>query len=735
MIRTGAPGRATDKIPLNDIQRQAVFYDDGPELVFAGAGTGKTRVLTAKIAFLIQEKGIYPNRIFAATFTNKAAREMKERIEALIGIPCEGLWIGTFHSLCVRILRREAPSLGYKSSFSIYDRNDQTALIKKVLKELQIDERGIAPRQAIQAIGRFKSRCLSPEEVEKRTGGYYDEQIARIYRSYTSSLISLNAMDFDDLITNTVSLFRKEASARDFYQNNFSHVLVDEYQDTNISQFNLVKILSESHNNIFAVGDDDQSIYGWRGAHIENILNFEKHFKNTRIFTLEQNYRSTQPILDFANAVIVSGKQRASKRLWCQKAKGLPIEIVRYQNDRHEAEAIYSRIKEHTNKGIKPGEICVLFRTNAQSRAFEEEFRKRNLPYILVGAMSFYERKEIKDCMAYLRLVVNPSDDISFERIMNTPARGLGEKSKQALQKLARSTRRSLLGTVLSQDLTPLGARAQKGLEKIKTLFNTLIQLNDEGQSPQTILEHMLENSGYIAMLEADESEESVARLENINELHNTLRFWSGEWPDKNLGQFLEEVSLATDVDRWEEQDEAVNLMTLHCAKGLEFDVVFIAGCEDGILPSALNFEDPERLEEERRLLYVGITRARKSLHCSFTEQRWRFGSVMRMKKTRFFESIAEELYEFCDKGTAQLFRRREMGIEEKREPQKSLEHDNFSQDTVEYRLGQFVVHEKFGRGRIVNLSGFGGDLRLTILFDDSVRRKMIARLAKLEPA
>ncbi|MBD3319560.1 MAG: AAA family ATPase [Chitinivibrionales bacterium] len=735
MINTGAPGCVTDKIPLNDVQKQAVLYSEGPELVFAGAGTGKTRVLTAKIAFLIQEKGVYPNRIFSATFTNKAAREMRERVESLVGIPCDSLWIGTFHSLCVRILRREAPVLGYKSSFTIYDRDDQKAVIKKVLKELDIEERSIPPKRAIQAIARFKNQCMRPAEAENRAGGFCEEQIARIYRRYTAVLSAANAMDFDDLITNTVYLFTKEPAVRKAYQQRFSHILVDEYQDTNNSQLHFVKNLAGSNPNVFAVGDDDQSIYGWRGANVENILNFDKHFANTKIFMLEQNYRSTNPVLDFANALIVAGKKRSPKKLWCTVKTGTPVQIVRYEDDRQEASVIYEQIQKLGSTGIKPGSVCVLFRTNAQSRAFEAEFRKRNLPYVLVGAMSFYERKEIKDCCAYLRLVINRSDDVAFERIMNTPARGLGDKSKQALQQLARKTGKSMLETVLTQDLSQLGARAQKGFESLKDLFSLLIQMNDEGDSPQAILEQVLEGSGYLSMLEKEDTEESRARIENINELHTTMGFWKNEQPGKHLGDFLEEVSLATDVDKWEKQEGAVNLMTLHCAKGLEFDAVFIAGCEEGIVPSALNFEDPQRLEEERRLLYVGATRARKILQCSFTQQRWRFGSVMTMEKSRYLDAIPPGLYSFTDRGFGNMA---VQDSDDQPDTDDQSNHDDtgeFSQETVQYRLGQFVVHEKYGRGKIVNLSGFGGDLRLTVLFDDRRRRRLIARAANLSPA
>ncbi len=423
-----------DRMVLNTVQKEAVLYDNGPQLVFAGAGTGKTRVLTAKIAYLV-EKGVLPHQIFAATFTNKAAKEMRTRVESLINMPVNGLWIGTFHSMFTRILRRESTHIGYNANFSIFDTNDQTSLIKKVLKNLDIDDRSMQPRQALGSISRYKNACITPQKLEATVKGFYEQELLRVYKAYQKALKEQQAMDFDDLLLNAVLLFLQNQEILEKYRNLFRYILVDEYQDTNAAQFLLIKLLSEMHGHIFAVGDDDQSIYGWRGAQIENILSFEREFPQTKVFKLEQNYRSTKSILDFANAAISENRYRASKQLWTDQAKGNEVTIVKYRDDRQEAENISEKIAAMTTGKIQGRDIAILFRTNAQSRPFEDALRKRKIAYILVGGTSFYERAEIKDCLAYLRLLVNPKDDISFDRICNVPARGIGDKAKEVLSR------------------------------------------------------------------------------------------------------------------------------------------------------------------------------------------------------------------------------------------------------------------------------------------------------------
>ncbi|KMQ52190.1 ATP-dependent DNA helicase UvrD/PcrA [Chitinispirillum alkaliphilum] len=737
-----------DKMVLNSIQHQAVTYIDGPELVFAGAGTGKTRVLTAKIAYLISQ-GYSPDTIFAATFTNKAAREMRSRVESFLGMPAQGLWIGTFHSLCVRILRREASALNYTPYFSIFDSNDQLSLIKKMLKKFDVDDRTMPPKYLLAIISGYKSSCVSPDEVEQRAQGFRDREIAKLYKAYQKSLREQQAMDFDDLITNTVYLLRDNDQLLGKYQNMFRYVLVDEYQDTNTAQFRLVHLLSKGHRHIFAVGDDDQSIYGWRGAKIDNILSFENHFPQTKIFKLEQNYRSTKEIINFSNAIIAHNINRAAKKLWTDRSGGSQVLVSRYRDDRQEAQSVGEKVQMLLEK-MRGSDIAVLFRTNAQSRSFEEAFRKMNIPYVLVGGTSFYDRAEIKDCIAYLRLLVNSKDNISFERIVNVPPRGLGDKARKDLIAAAEKNGRSLLETVLSGEAANLSARSQKGFAQLKEIFELLKDMESAGEGPDEILRQILQLSGYMDMLSQQESEEAAGRIENINELLNALAAWAQENPGKSLNGFLEEVSLASDVDSWEVRDNAVNFMTMHCAKGLEFKHVFLVGMEDGIIPSRQNIEDEAKIEEERRLFYVGATRAMGQLECSYVDQRRRFGEILPSEPTRFLQDVSKSLFSFKDQtsffGARQDIRppihsqsRYRSQQTQKRRARNEKSYDKysapeyFSQEAVEFRMGQTVTHKTYGRGRILSLSGSGEDMKLTVLFNDGTRRRLMAKFANLE--
>ena len=797
-----------DGMVLNSVQREAVAYIDGPELVFAGAGTGKTRVLTAKIAYLI-DRGYSPSAIFAATFTNKAAAEMRERVEKFINAPLSGLWIGTFHSLCSRILRREAEAIGYPQAFTIYDTNDQLSVIKKLLKEFDIDDRTMPPKYLLSIISSRKSSCITPEQFEEAANGFRDREIAKLYRSYQRALKEQQAMDFDDLISNTVYLLRGSEELLKKYQDRFKYVLVDEYQDTNKAQFLLVHLLSKSHNKIFAVGDDDQSIYGWRGAQIENILSFEKEFPQTKVFKLEENYRSTTAILNFANAAISANKVRSPKELFTGRAAGTPVKINRFRDDRQEAEYVASECGKLLQK-MQGTAISVLFRTNAQSRVFEESFRKKRIPYVLVGGMSFYERAEIKDCMAYLRLLVNIKDDVSFERIMNVPARGLGDKAKESLVSIAKERGMSMLQAVLAGHGEGIGGRSSKGFIDLRETFEMLAHSVEKKLPPADILNDCLQASGYMEMLKerAVLSEEDASRIENVNELMNALSAWQEENGGKGLSDFLEEVSLASDIDGWSRKDNAVNFMTLHCAKGLEFRAVFLVGVEDGIIPSRQNIDDENKVEEERRLFYVGCTRAMDALECSYADQRFRFGNIQPSEPSRFISEIPKERYTFSN-GTvyfgsdndgagrggafsnsssfrnkpafgAASGRRREIVFDDDvpyrdnhdQKGQKYVYDDEFSgkyahnqknqknvyddessnrhntnqknfgdeiSDThthdqkKQYRMGQHVTHKIYGKGKIVNISGLGDDAKLTVLFNDGVRRKLMAKFAKLE--
>ncbi len=755
MINSLNRGSILDRLVLNQVQRDAASYDNGPQLVFAGAGTGKTRVLTAKICFLI-ELGIPPSGIFAATFTNKAAKEMRTRVEEYLGRSCNGMWIGTFHSLCTRILRNESGVIGFKNSFSIYDTDDQLVLIKRVMKKLEIDDRSASPRALLGKISRLKNNCITPREASNKAVGYSEQELVNVYKTYQRSLTDQDAMDFDDLIMMTVMLFKSAPEILQKYQNVFKYYLIDEFQDTNVSQFELVKLLAKSSGKLFAVGDDDQSIYSWRGAQVKNILSFEHEFKDTKVFKLEQNYRSTKKILDFANAVIAENTARAPKQLWSDRKDGEQVIVSRYRDDRQEAEIIAAKVRKLIDKNTRGTEIAVLFRTNAQSRSFEESFRKYKIPYVLVGGMSFYERMEIKDCIAFLRLLVNPRDGISFERIYNKPARGLGEKALESLSEKASATKLSLLETLLVSNPEEFGSRCKSGYSELKSMFELLISLYKSKGSLVEILKQSIDLSGYWKALNSEDCVENESRKQNIEELGNALAIWERENPEKDLAAFLEEIALVSDVDSWEKKEQAVNMMTMHSAKGLEFSNVFLVGIEDGIIPSKQNFENEASVEEERRLFYVGATRAIDSLECSYAERRLRFGQIQIESPSRFLEDVPPALYQYNNSSFIFEEERRVEFAEIRkvpvtsainkpkivRQPQR-MDYDDFgqpppsyssfSQETIEYRIGQHVKHKVHGPGRILSISGFGNDMKLTVLFNNGKRLKLMAKFAVFE--
>lgn len=670
---------------------------------------------------------------------------MKSRVEKLINSSCAGLWIGTFHSLCARMLRREARSIGYSSAFSIYDTTDQLSVIKRVMKELQIDEKTMQPKHLLNAISNHKNECVPPADLESTDLPLYKKYIVDAYTLYQRELKKDNAMDFDDLITNMVYIFRKNQDILAGYRKQFAYILVDEYQDTNTSQFLLVQLLALPRQNIFVVGDDDQSIYSWRGARIENILSFERVFPSARVFKLEQNYRSHQAILDFANAIIDANKNRAQKKLWTAKKEGSEIIVTRYRDERQEAECVADKVQILMTKNIPPGTIAILFRTNAQSRPFEEAFRKRNIRYVIVGGMSFYERKEIKDCLAYLRLLVNPHDSISCERILNVPARGIGAKSQERLAEITRTKSISLFDAIMAHEYGDVSGSAARGLDEFASVFSLLRESAGSNTPPHEILTQMLTITGYVEDLEQNSSEESHSRLENINELLNVLTVWDEENPGRTLADFLEEISLATDIDGWKQEDGAVNCMTFHAAKGLEFTAVFLAGIEDGLIPAKQNFDQEWKLEEECRLFYVGATRAMKFLECSYVDTRMRFGMVMPMEQSRYLERVSTGLYRFVDQSLEFIPKMYQVPVQEKkhrpqvheqnvtRSAKQYVPYDDFTQDTVQFRKGQAVIHNKYGQGKITAISGFGVDMQLTILFQDGSKKNMMAKFANLQ--
>lgn len=626
---------------LNNEQKEAVLNTEGPVLIFAGAGSGKTRVLTYRIAYLIEEKGVYPSNILAITFTNKAANEMKERAMSLLKKPCD-MWISTFHSACARILRIETDFLmGYKKNFIIYDSYDQEKIVKECLKELNYNEKNFPPREMLSKISNAKDQLLSPIRFADKYGNDFRlNKISNIYTLYQKKLKSDNAMDFDDILFNTVTLLESNENILRKYQQKFKYIMVDEYQDTNNCQYKLVNLLSKDHGNLCVVGDDDQSIYEWRGADIRNILNFEKDFPNAKVIKLEKNYRSTQNILDAANSVIVNNYGRKKKHLWTDRLEGSPIIYYQGYNEKEEASFIMEEIsKSYENLN----NFAVLYRTNAQSRIFEELCIANGIPYKIVGAHRFYDRKEIKDVIAYLRVLQNPESDVSLKRIINIPKRGIGKVTLEALDKYARENNDSLYGALLSVENVKGIGKKVKG--KIKDLIRLIAELmtTAEKEDISVVIEEVIGKSGYLEELERG-NEEDKGRAENIKELITAAIEYEDKNEDKSLTSFLENMALMSDIDGLDESREGITLMTLHSAKGLEFPVVFISGMEEGLFPGIRSILEGNRIEEERRLMYVGITRAKQKLYLTSALQRTLYGNTSYTMESRFLNEIPEEL-------------------------------------------------------------------------------------------
>ncbi|MCL2844221.1 MAG: UvrD-helicase domain-containing protein [Chitinivibrionia bacterium] len=744
---------------LNKVQREAVFYDGGSELVFAGAGTGKTKVLTSKIAWLLKEKHLYPNQIFAATFTKKAANEMRERVALAIGQSVEGMWIGTFHSLCSKILHTEAAKIGFTRNFTIYDTSDQQTLLKSVMKEAGADEARYPVKSMLSIISSHKNRFELPEALFAKLNAYSDRKIVELYAGYQNALKKANAMDYDDLMLQTLMLFDSDKETLKKYQNYFKFILVDEYQDTNHVQFLLIQLLSGGKTPVFAVGDDDQSIYSWRGAQIENILNFEHHFPNAKKFKLEQNYRSTEQILNFANTMIgASVKKRSGKELWTNKKDGSNVKVYNYSSDLMEAQRVCNEIVSAIAKGHSPSEIAVLYRTNAQSRLFEQHLQGK-APYVVVGGMSFYERKEIKDILAYLKFLVNPQDDVSLLRILNVPARGIGATSQEKIVVAAREIGVSCGEFIVSGGAqTLLRAKAADGVNDLRKIIINLRE-NMEKLSAKDLITEVLEQTNYIKILLEEKTEEANDRAENVKELVNAVSFWQMKNEEGNIADFIEEITLSSAIDEAEGTAEAVNLMTFHTAKGLEFDKVFLVGVEDDILPSGMSRDDSQKMDEECRLFYVGITRARKELNCSFAARRMRFGGIKPMYPSPFFTKIPKNTYtmfnlaneydmggfgnnfSFSQRNSAPSISKNVFSTPNTRatpdfvEKRVYVEDESlgFSGSAKKLRAGTMVSHTKFGVGRVLSITGFAEEERATILFDGGVRKQLMTSIAKLD--
>ena len=741
-----------DLTGLNPRQRDAVTHGEGPLLVLAGAGSGKTRVITYRIAYLIGQLGVPPSRILAVTFTNKAAGEMLSRVEHLVpGIGARP-WIGTFHSTSLRMLRRYADRLGFTKSFAVYDTSDQLTLVRRCMRELNMNDDAFPPRSILTRISNAKNELMGPAEYEKQNTDFFGARVAEVYRMYQKRLREYDAMDFDDLIGNYVRLLREHEDVRNEIHERFQHLLIDEYQDTNRAQYELIRALAGKRGNIVAVGDEDQSIYRFRGADINNILNFEHDFPGAKIVKLEQNYRSTGNILDAATGVVSRNIARKGKRLFTQIGSGDPVRIVTCTNDREEAQFVIDRITALRSQ-YKLTDFAVLFRTNAQSRPFEEELLRANIPYSVVGGVRFYERAEIKDVLSFLRLAVRPHDTPSIERVINVPSRGIGETTLAAIQAQA-NERNVSLWTVIEDDLSFLPARASKAVREFREIVHDL-QRAANHPLPE-FLDYLLLRTGYRRMLTESRDLQDESRLQNIDELLSSAREFADQNAGASLADYLDSLTLMSDLDRYE-SGKGVTLMTLHAAKGLEFRVVFLTGMEEGILPHSQSLEANEDVEEERRLCYVGMTRARDQLYCVHTLQRLMRGQIREQSPSPFLAEIPEEVTEpvRLARNTRPQQTWRERPVRSAAAPShvagsaKSVfsffkdapvQFDPSAiraarqepQRTGELKRGQRVRHEQFGDGTILTMEGSGPDAKLTVYFDRAGSRKFIAKYAKL---
>lgn len=723
-----------DLSKLNDMQREAVITTDGPLLVLAGAGSGKTRVLTHRIAYLLEEKKVFPSRVLAITFTNKAAKEMKARIRALVGDISDGMWVGTFHAICVRILRRYAEAIGYSRDFVIYDTSDQKTLVKQCMKELDINDKRTPDRSIIAKISDAKNYMQSPDKMEELYGGDYAYDAAiKVYKLYQKKLQENNAMDFDDLILKTIELLEKCLEAKEYFQTKFKYVLVDEYQDTNKAQYQFIKILSQAHKNLCVVGDLDQSIYGWRGADIRNINDFEKDFENAQLIKLEQNYRSSEIILNAANAVIKNNVIRKEKRLWTSNNQGEPIEYFSGANEYDEAAFVASKILNHFDGGINYQEHAVLYRTNAQSRVFEQAFRKVNIPYRMYGGLKFYDRMEIKDMMAYLRVIQNQQDEIGLLRVINVPKRGIGNKTIETLQKLRDSEDTLYDAIVMAVERNEFSKKVNTKLNEFLDIIEHFKELKHQ-KNVSHILNGVMERTGYYKLLKEENSIEAQSRIDNLQELVSATTEFERSSTTGLLEDFLAETSLQADIDGMEDDESAVVMMTLHSAKGLEFPNVFLVGLEENIFPSFRSADDPEKLEEERRLAYVGITRAEEKLYISHARSRTMFGKTQVNQISRFVEEIPKECL-----GDVEVVKRRTKPIsfglsmdmvKERAKKESALAGKDINEiASGDLKAGVKVRHKIFGTGMIITNKN---DV-LTIAFDNKGIKKLQIGFAPLE--
>lgn len=720
---------------LNAEQGEAVKTTEGPLLLIAGAGSGKTRVLTYRIAYLLSQ-GVSPYEILAITFTNKAAKEMKERVHDLVGPIADSIWLSTFHSFCTRFLRYEVEGyLGYSKNFSIYDTSDSLVVIKQAIKALNLDDKYFSPNAMLSAISDCKNRLLFASDFSKMAKDFYSQRVAEVYTIYERELRKNNALDFDDLLLVAVTLLRENKEIRQKYAKRFKYVMIDEYQDTNHAQYVLASYLAEHWGNICVVGDADQSIYAWRGADIQNILDFEKDHPNCKSIKLEQNYRSTKTILTAANAVIENNTNRPPKNLWTHAGEGEKIDHFMAQSEREEALFISEMIsRKHEQDQVPYGDMAILYRTNAQSRVLEEGLIKKGIPYTMVGGVKFYDRKEIKDIIAYLRLLYNPFDDLSLIRIINVPKRSIGNTTVQKLQEYARSCNSSIFVamTQLGQ-IDSIKGKTRLYIEDFGRLIFDLVGLVDE-INVYELLEEVLKRTGYLTELEVSMDPQDQARVENIGELLSVAKEYVDKNPDGNMEGFLEQIALVNDVDEFEEEASRVTLMTLHAAKGLEFPIVFLAGLEEGLFPHSRTLMNPDEVEEERRLCYVGITRAEKKLYLSNAAMRTVFGKTNAYAPSRFLKEIPKECLALFRAKRTQREMDRPSYENTPVAPHKPLVKPVIkNQDIPDWKVGDIAVHTKWGNGTVVEVIGSGGSMKLKIEFPGMGARTIMAKFAPIQ--
>ena len=734
---------------MNPRQKEAVLHTDGPLLLMAGAGSGKTRVLTHRIAYLIEEKEVNPWNILAITFTNKAAKEMKERVNAILASGGEDVWVSTFHSMCVRILRRDVDFIGYNRNFTIIDSSEQLTLMKRILKELNIDPKKYDPRSILGTISQAKNSLQTPQDFAKMQGSYYEEIAAKCYAAYQKELQYNQCMDFDDLIMNTIRLFEEHPDSLTYYQNKFHYIHVDEYQDTNHAQYTLVNLLAGRFRNLCVVGDADQSIYGWRGADMQNILDFEKDYPDAAVILLEQNYRSTKNILSAANQVIENNSNRKPKNLWTENKEGNKITYYRADNERDETRFIVDRMQEEIRSNHRNyGDFAILYRTNAQSRVMEETLLKANIPYKMVGGHKFYDRKEIKDILAYLNVLANPQDSISFERIVNSPKRGIGPGSIEKLRSFASLHEWPLLEAAQNVDLANIGGKAGQQLGAFGDMIQEVTQMIPY-LTVTELTKEVLDRSGYLEDLKIQNTLEAQARIENLEEFLTVTQEFDKQFeqqneedadaPEEKLTVFLNDLALVSDIDNLEEDASQVTLMTLHAAKGLEFPVVFLIGLEEGVFPLSRALMEESELEEERRLAYVGITRAEEALYLTNAFSRTLYGRTQYNRPSRFVEEIDQELLEIegmrptpkktpvFAKKTAYSYKQPETAVV----PSKSATGG----ENNSWKPGDKVKHKKWGLGTVVRVSGTSKDLELDVAFPSQGVKRLLAAFAPIEKA